>query len=221
MSSSILTVHISGSAVPVAACLKRYFAMRGYAPVPRSSDDPPVAEFVVIAAPPGGYVTIVPDPPDQCEDTVVAYLSQQLRSRSYLVLLGDASAMAKRFDSGTETASATLTPNDFVSTGDPSLGALLKSPNGPQAGLETLGLRYLTLGTVDPKSVIRLGFAATGRRAAGALVIDPLLQCPFCRHPMIERVGPRGRFFGCSQFPSCKGMLTEAQANKQRKVSGL
>lgn len=216
MSSPILTVHISASAVPVAACLKRYFAMRGYLPSPPSSDEPPVVEFVIVSAPPRGYVTIVPDPPEQCEDPVVAYLSQQLRARSYLVLLDGASAMAKRFDVGLETASATLTPEGFVSTGDASLGDLLKAPDGPQAGLETLGLRYLTLGTVDPRGLIRLGFVPSGRRASASLTIDPLLHCPICKHPMVERIGPQGRFFGCSRFPACKGSLSEAQANKQR-----
>lgn len=29
--------------------------------------------------------------------------------------------------------------------------------------------------------------------------------CPRCDAPMVERTGPRGRFFGCSAFPRCRG----------------
>ena len=30
-------------------------------------------------------------------------------------------------------------------------------------------------------------------------------QCPRCHKPMMERKGPRGSFWGCSDYPTCRG----------------
>ena len=37
------------------------------------------------------------------------------------------------------------------------------------------------------------------RRAAN------LPRCPKCRSEMVKRTGPRGRFWGCSKYPKCRG----------------
>lgn len=34
---------------------------------------------------------------------------------------------------------------------------------------------------------------------------EPKPDCPRCAEPMVQREGPRGMFYGCSNFPVCRG----------------
>lgn len=45
--------------------------------------------------------------------------------------------------------------------------------------------------------------------AISAVVETPIIQtpaahCPKCGIPLVSRTGPRGTFFGCSNFPRCR-----------------
>lgn len=54
-----------------------------------------------------------------------------------------------------------------------------------------------------------LGVAANPvRRAPAAPAIDAagkVMKCPKCGKNMVERSGPRGKFFGCTGWPKCNG----------------
>jgi DNA topoisomerase-3 len=47
--------------------------------------------------------------------------------------------------------------------------------------------------------------------------VDPSVVCPLCGKPMRLREHPKGSFFGCSDFPSCKGSI---KAKDGKPVSG-
>lgn len=46
-------------------------------------------------------------------------------------------------------------------------------------------------------------------------VPEPTPRCPRCAGPMAERSGPRGAFWGCRQFPNCRGIVDAAEWAKQ------
>jgi len=48
-----------------------------------------------------------------------------------------------------------------------------------------------------------------------ALPTDNRMFCPKCGNLMLKRMGPRGPFYGCSNFPRCRGV---AQCREQRVV---
>ncbi len=49
------------------------------------------------------------------------------------------------------------------------------------------------------------GAAVEADSATNSSPANPV--CPRCSAPMFERHGPRGRFWGCSRFPECRGTV--------------
>jgi Topoisomerase DNA binding C4 zinc finger len=45
----------------------------------------------------------------------------------------------------------------------------------------------------------------SGSSLKNAINADNSVTCPRCLSPMVLRKGSRGRFFGCSRFPRCRG----------------
>jgi len=60
-------------------------------------------------------------------------------------------------------------------------------------GLGKICMNCKTTGPISTPSIKRGGKYGTGK------------LCPKCNSRMILRSGPRGRFYGCSRFPYCKG----------------
>lgn len=52
--------------------------------------------------------------------------------------------------------------------------------------------------------------------------LDHRVRCPCCNGAMVQRFGKNGRFWGCSNWPSCTGTLgkdADALVNKwERKL---
>jgi Topoisomerase DNA binding C4 zinc finger len=42
-----------------------------------------------------------------------------------------------------------------------------------------------------------------------------VIICPSCNSPMVQREGPRGKFYGCSRFPNCRGTRELTTATNQ------
>lgn len=55
---------------------------------------------------------------------------------------------------------------------------------------------------------VRVGGAEARANADALRRSDASLRCPVCKAPMVLRTGPYGDFYGCSNYPACKGTLS-------------
>jgi hypothetical protein len=70
-----------------------------------------------------------------------------------------------------------------------SLAPLLGIKNWPQCG-------RVVLETIDNQPIPPTHALASA---------NPAIRCPECNSPMVQRQGPRGDFYGCQNYPECKG----------------
>ncbi|MCR4404341.1 MAG: type I DNA topoisomerase [Candidatus Acetothermia bacterium] len=56
---------------------------------------------------------------------------------------------------------------------------------------------------VDQKLLVKAAPPSEGPPSAPA--VEPKLRCPICGGPMVLRQGKFGRFYGCKDYPKCKG----------------
>lgn len=45
---------------------------------------------------------------------------------------------------------------------------------------------------------------------------NPQWKCPWCSAPLVLRDGTRGEFWGCSQYPNCRGLRNIEDESKQQ-----
>lgn len=54
--------------------------------------------------------------------------------------------------------------------------------------------------------------------SANELSAASQIKCPLCQNAMMRRKGPKGFFYGCSGYPSCKGTLPDLSQGAMRAV---
>ena len=199
----------------VAGVLRRYMAMKGYTPTPPNAADPPVFSFIVYPAGESGFVSIRPEPADQVEDHVGAYLSQELRSPAWSLVFGDEVVAIRAYDGGKETARFGWVGGAVAEEHDADWAQAIATGQDPTEVLDGLGLTYFQ-GEDRPRRSLVAGFSHRARRGTPAFEVDPLLECPTCKGPMVKRTSKKGPFYGCVRFPQCDGILTEEQADQMR-----
>jgi len=217
MTTPRLTLHVRAKPMRAAATLRRYMAMRGYVPIAPRSDDIPSVVFVLSSIPSGSpFTAIRPEPAEQCDDHLGGFLSQELRSVAYTVVLGGDVVAVRCWEAGVQQSQFGRVADRIVEEADVPWAQKIVAGANPEDVLGTLGLHSLGDEGPDGKS-ITVGFQARGRGATDAsLLLDPLLECPRCQEPMVQRKARHGLFFGCVRYPDCDGVLSEKQAAEAR-----
>jgi hypothetical protein len=216
MSEPVLTLHVKARPMRIAGALRRYMDMRGFAPVAPGSGDVPAIAFTLFPPGESGLVAIRPQPPEQIEDHLGAYLSQELRSTCFAVVTGADLVAVRRWTAGNLEDRFGFVAGNVTEPCDADWAEAIALGRPADAVLAELGLTHLD-GEGDTRRAIEAGFAPRTRAGGGAVLdVDPLLSCPECGAPMVSRTSARGTFFGCSTFPACNGTLSAAAAAKLR-----
>ncbi len=78
------------------------------------------------------------------------------------------------------------------------------------------------------EKILKVNMADTTKANTGAIVPDS--KCPICGKPMVEKLGRFGKFWSCSDYPTCKGIVrvnkdgraqTEVNSELDKKASSL
>lgn len=86
-------------------------------------------------------------------------------------------------------------------------------PNGASRDVGEDAIRCLLYQRRDPQTVKKIASSKRVHRVKGWRVnlqerldsLEPGPACPDCGSPMVERKSKRGPFYGCSDFPTCRG----------------
>ncbi len=229
--SPVLTLYVRRPTPQGAARLKSFIGKRGWRLLDRSAPPEPLpleVRYVVLPGPRGSYTAVWPSEPDLHPDELGALLSRSLQAEVVEVVLGPGGSpfAYRRLANGAASVELAIVAGQTLERR--GADAVTRAIDGGATALEALegeGMRFAGVPWSDLSSSglpprerpVAVRFLPAQGDAGQSIGIDPLLECPTCKGPMIERQGKFGPFFGCAQFPACRGRLTAVQAEAQRK----
>lgn len=228
----ILSVHVRRPAMQVLARLKSLLVDRGWVLVaPSASEEPHPLEvqYIVLPGPRGGYSGVWPSVAEAHPEDFGAVLASSLDADVREVVLGaSGSPFAYRhLEAGREIAKLGMVGTMVAERegDDPVLRAVLAGAP-PAAALGEQGIADPDKGPQEildthasnkPRERPRvLRFLPAMGDGGEEVRVDPLLECPECSSPMVERDSRHGTFFGCAHFPRCRGRMTVKAAEAFR-----
>ena len=211
--TTTLALYVPSKPVLIAARLKAAFEKRGMQVLARAAETP-LSGFRIAIVPSGPDAAwLHTDVPDALPDELGRLLSQELRVRVTCVGAAESLVAIEIAEAGRMTGAATERDGKLLdSTGDlVGVGGLVD--HLVAAGLSDYA-RSFEAALAAPRALV-LGLLP--KAGDGEVIeIDPTLSCPICGEAMRHATGPHGSFFGCVRFPTCRGRLTEKQAEVAR-----
>lgn len=213
-----LSLHVPSRTVLVAGRLRTAFERRGFTALPK----PPgviLAGFRLALVPAGpSAVWVHTDVVDALPDELGRLLSQDLRATVTTIGTADDIVAVELAEGGRVSSSLSVRGTEVLQSAGLELQFGLDTHGSVDQLLADRGLgdfrRTFEQALTVPGNVV-LGFSP--KAGAGEVIeIDPGLACPMCREAMRRITGPHGVFYGCVRYPTCKGRLTEKQADGQR-----
>ena len=229
----ILSVHVKRPAIQVLARLKALLVDRGWVLVsPQASEEPhPLeASYVVLPGPRGGFTGVWPSVAEAHPEDFGAVLSSSLDADVREIVLGRAGTpfAYRHIESGRDIAKlgvvATVVAEregedevtKAVLDGSSPVDALADQAEISDADRGWEEILEVHQGRKPRQRPRVLRFLPSLGDGDEEVRVDPLLECPECGSPMVERDSRHGTFFGCARFPDCRGSMTVKAAEAFR-----
>lgn len=229
----VLTLYVRRPTPQVAARIKSFIGQRGWRLLGRSAPPEPLpleVRYVVLPGPRGGFTGVWPSDPELHPTELGALLSRSLQTEIVEVVLGPGGSpfAYRRLANGSASVELAIVAGQVVERqGTDTVTRAIGAGATPLEALEAEGMRFAGVpwaqlpseGRAPRERPVSVRFLPAQGDRSESIGIDPLLECPTCTGPMVERAGKYGAFFGCARFPECRGRLNAAQAERQREAA--